>query len=87
MNARPVINWDKLTRASERLRLLYESGYGRWSVSQAPDDGPMIFMYSFSLNDYEAMGPEERQRLGVEDEYQYTLAHGATLEKNDIDEV
>jgi hypothetical protein len=87
MDARPVINWDKLPRAPERLRLLYESGYGRWSVSQAPDNRPIVVMYSFSLDDYEAMGPEERQRLGVEDEYQYTLAHGAPLEKNDTDEV
>jgi hypothetical protein len=40
-------------------------------------------MYGLSLHEMEAMGPEERARLGVEEMYQRTLIYQANKDNLD----
>jgi hypothetical protein len=73
-NDRPEIDWDRVSpEVAALLRPLYEAGYGQWTVSQKDPDGPIVVLHSITQAEMEAMGAEERARLGLEKDYQYGL--------------
>jgi hypothetical protein len=54
---------------------LIDSGYGTWSERTDPESGITTGFHFLSLDEMEAMGEEERIRLGVQATYLFALEH------------
>jgi hypothetical protein len=68
------------------VQKLIDSGYGRVVIQNENENGVRMGLYHLSLSEMEAMGPEERQRLGLERFYQFALQKNAELGINTDDE-
>lgn len=59
------------------LRTLVESGYGEIEVTNHGEGRSTTGSLTLTLEEMEAMGAEERERLGIEYLYQFALDHQA----------
>jgi len=55
---------------------LLAAGYGKWELTTPTQEGgPSIGTFFLSFREMEAMGEENRVRLGVQSSYEFALAH------------